>query len=152
MNNALLAIYAYDLFINTVIPKQKFAREQFCTDLSKQLLPDVWSQFVQNSIPVKEQQKQNTRLGNIFGVLKKNFCKSLLVAEWIDDDTKTAIVNKCNNLNLMFFTPLDEASLGRNYENFNISTNFQRNLIDTFVHFKQIVYSLEGTTVSPKIM
>nr|XP_008194030.2 PREDICTED: LOW QUALITY PROTEIN: neprilysin-2 [Tribolium castaneum] len=148
LNNALLAIHAYDLYINTVVPKEKNTREKFCTDLAKQLFPEVWSQLVHSS--AKDREKLNGQVGGIFGVLKTHFCKKLLTAEWIDDDTRTAIVNKCNNLNLVFFTPCDEATIVDNYEDLNVTSNFQGNLINSLVHFKQRVYSTQGTPISAK--
>ncbi|XP_044266790.1 neprilysin-11-like [Tribolium madens] len=152
LNNALLAIYAYDLYINTVVPKEKFTREKFCTGLSKQLFPEIWSHLVHNSISVEEQEKLNNQVDNIFGVLKKNFCKKLLTAEWIDDDTRTSVVTKCNNLNLIFFTPSNETTLINNYENVNVTSNFQTNLINSLIHFKQRIYSTQETPISAKTL
>ncbi|KAJ3633123.1 hypothetical protein MTP99_010091 [Tenebrio molitor] len=148
LHNAFLSIHAYDLFINTVIPKHKSNREQFCTDLSKKLLPDVWSSFVQSTVTAQDQQEQNKRATDLFDSLKKNFCHSLLEAEWIDDNTKTSVVKKCNRLDLIFFTPLEESVLLKNYEELNLTEDYQTNLIKIMSNFKRNIYSTQGTQIS----
>lgn len=148
LHNAFLSIHAYDLFINTVIPKHKSNREQFCTDLSKKLLPDVWSSFVQSTVTAQDQQEQNKRATDLFDSLKKNFCHSLLEAEWIDDNTKTSVVKKCNSLDLIFFTPLEESVLLKNYEELNLTEDYQTNLINIMSNFKRNIYSTQGTQIS----
>lgn len=149
LKHAFLAIHAHDLFTNIVIPKEANNRKTFCTELSKILLPDVWSYFVSKTALLKKED-DNERLRNLFEELKKNFCGSLLLAEWIDENTKSAIIKKCNNLNLVFSTPPDD--LDNKYKTTNISANYQTNLITLLINFKRNIYATEGTPISAKTM
>jgi hypothetical protein len=96
----------------------------------------------------RDQQEQNKRATDLFDSLKKNFCHSLLEAEWIDDNTKTSVVKKCNRLDLIFFTPLEESVLLKNYEELNLTEDYQTNLIKIMSNFKRNIYSTQGTQIS----
>ena len=121
-------------------------------DVSKKLLPDVWTYFVQNTISTHQQTVDNNKLKKLFEELKLNFCKSLNGAKWIDENTKVAIVKKCNNLNLVTFTPLDSASLAKNYQELNVTDDYPTNLINLLENYKRMVYSTAGTPISANTM
>ncbi|RZC34171.1 endothelin-converting enzyme-like 1 [Asbolus verrucosus] len=148
LNNALLAIHAHDLFINTVLSKEKSNRNLFCFDLSKKLLPDVWAYLVK-SVTINEQKYQNVRVTNLFTKLKHNFCNSFQNEAWMDESTKISLISKCRNLSLILFSSVEEATLTKRYQTLNLTGNYQINLIHLLLHYRQTIYSIEGTTISP---
>lgn len=141
-----MSIYAYDLYENFVVPKQKNNREQFCLKQTSNLLPDVHA-YIYYDIKSRYYKKQASTLERYFKNIKKIFVDSVKNVDWLDDKARISILKKASDISLIFSenmsTATDKFILHSRYDNLDLSEDsYGANLEKMVIKSKTLFYSL----------
>ncbi|XP_018319405.1 endothelin-converting enzyme homolog [Agrilus planipennis] len=157
LKNALIAIYARELFENLVVTQTGNDREEYCLKLSSYLFPDVSSLLYSKTWFPKSKEVTEKFFAKVFLELKHNFSRTLNSVDWLDDTTKTAVLLKVQNLNVAFAKADDNYNnktyMEEKYSNLNVtSADFIGNFVQTDILRKKALYSLEGNKFSSNLV
>lgn len=144
--NALLAIYAQDVYSNVVFEPVTSDREGFCVERAFDLFPDVVNYMYKMNAKAFDVEKNITEL--IFNKLKTQLASSLdSASNWMENDVIVKFKTKINQATLRFNENDDfsSAELESRYQNFSMKEDaYVRNIEGAMVKRRQNLYSLWG--------
>lgn len=147
--NALIAIYAQDVYTNVVFEPLTSNREDFCVERTIDLFPDIMNYIYKINEKSFVIEKNITQI--IFNKLTNQLTLSLDNAyNWMDNDVREKFKNKINNVTLLFNEDSDFSSVDfeRKYQNFSIVQEaYVSNIEEAVVRRRQNLYSLWGKGV-----
>lgn len=145
-------MYALDLHQNIVLQRDKDNRAYFCSKLTADLLPDVVFHVHSVLHPENELENQKMMLDNIFKHMKATFADSLNHSEWLDDKSRSQLLQKADSILLSFRSNNisgEEVALKEKYINFALKSNeYGQNLDKAMIINRRSFYALHGTTFS----
>ncbi|GJQ83827.1 hypothetical protein Trydic_g5685 [Trypoxylus dichotomus] len=131
--NILLAMYATDIYQYSVMPKHKTDRSEYCLRLSAHLFHDVSTYIYVHTAEAKSINHQEDVLEKIFHILQTDLVNGLKASEWLDEDDRSSLAKKAENLKTIFArrssSCLDKQNLMDKYDKVPIGQNFTRNLM-----------------------
>lgn len=151
-HNILLAMYAADIYQNTVLPKHTQDRKRYCMELSTDLFQDVSAQLYLTSNSIVELRKQDRTISGVFKLLRTDLIRGFNSGDWIEDNDKILLVDKANKLKVALGTSISDCIhpqvLSKKYHevSMKINENFAENLLLLMEHRKKSVLSLAGST------
>lgn len=152
--NALLAIYAQDVYSNVVFEPVTSDREGFCVERAFDLFPDVVNYIYKINAKAFDVEKNITEL--IFNKLKTQLAASLESASnWMENDVIVKFKTKINQATLTFNENDDfsSAELESRYQNFSMEEDaYVRNIEGAMVKRRQNLYSLWGENLKKEHM
>lgn len=152
--NALLAIYAQNVYSNVVFESVTSDREGFCAERTFDTFPDPVNYI--NKINERNLDVEKNITEIIFNKLKKQLSVSLNTASnWMESDVIAKFQNKLNNIVLRFNENSDfsSAEFENRYQNFTLETDaYVSNLEKAMIKRRQNLYSLWGENVNKRQM
>ncbi|KAK9870383.1 hypothetical protein WA026_007949 [Henosepilachna vigintioctopunctata] len=156
LNNALLVMLADSLFQNTVVPIHRHSRSKYCREVSQKLMPDITNYIYQLNNYNEEMVKSTAVVKDIFEKLKNRFKKSLEGRNWLDEFSKNSIIQKVDDLELVFTSSnltSEKFALENAYNNLILDKgNYQANLFNLIKYSKRRLLSLYAQKVTPENM
>lgn len=142
--NALLAIYAQDVYFNVVFEPVTSNREDFCVERTYDSFPELSNYIYKTNNKNLDAERNVTSI--IFNKLKAQMSASLdSASNWMDTDVILQFQNKLKKMMLRFNENSDfsSAELEGRYQNSSVEKNaYVRNLEQGMVMRRQQLYSL----------
>lgn len=152
--NALLAIYAQDVYSNVVFEPVTSNREDFCVERLYDSFPDLSNYIYKIHNGDLDGERNVTSI--IFNKLKAQMSASLdSASNWMDNDVIVQFQNKLKKITLRFseIGDFSGAELEGTYQNCSMEKNaYVRNLEKGMVMRKQQLYSLWGKKLEERQM
>lgn len=153
--NALLAIYAQDLYSNVMYKPIMGKRRDFCVKTVSELFKDAYNYVWATNTVGLDANRNITSI--IFNKLKSQLLTSLdnAAVNWMEDDVLVRFKAKINKLSLRFSESgdFDVANLEKNYQNFGMDPeNYAVNLEKALARKRQLLYGLWGAKFQPEHM
>lgn len=150
--NALLAIYAQDVYSNIVFEPITSKREYFCVARAFDLFPDVVNYIY--TINERNLNAERNISSIIFNKLKAQMSSSLdSAANWMESDVIVQFKAELDKMTLRFKedSDLDLAELESSYPNGTMEPNaYVRNLEEAMVRRREKLYALWGENFKQK--
>lgn len=144
--NALLAIYAQDVYSNVVFEPVTRNREDFCAERTIDLFPDLVNYIYKVNERNLDAERNATSI--IFERLRAQLSTSIdSASNWMESDVAVQFQAKLSALALRFseIGDFDAAELERNYQNCSMEEDaYVKNLERAMVERRQRLYSLWG--------
>lgn len=152
--NALVAIYAQDVYSNVVFEPVISNRDDFCAERTFDTFPDIVNYIYKNNERNLNVEKNLTEI--IFNKLKEQLSLSLKSASnWMENDAIVQFQNKINKATLRFSETSDfnPSEFENRYRNFTMAKYaYVNNLEQAMVKRRRNYYSLWGRNVkSPQM-
>lgn len=150
--NALLAIYAQDVYSNVVFEPVTSNREDFCAERTSDLFPDLVNYVYKINERNLDLERNVTSI--IFNKLKSQLSWSLdNSSSWMESDAILQFQAKLSKFKLRFSenSDFDAAELENKYQNISMEKNaFVKNLEKAMVARRQHTYLLWGEKFKDK--
>lgn len=98
MHNALLAMFAHDLYEGLVETQSPCNREDYCLKVASALLEDVSSALYLSTFTREQLNAMELELQTLFTQLKITFQEQFQEAEWLDDSSRSYLTSKLQQL------------------------------------------------------
>lgn len=98
MHNALLAMFAHDMYVDLVETQSPCSREDYCLKVASGLLEDVSSALYLSTFTKKQLNAMELELQTLFTQLKIALQEQLQEAEWLDDSSRSYLTSKLQQL------------------------------------------------------
>jgi hypothetical protein len=150
LNNALLAMYAHDLYTDLVLTQSPCNREDYCLRVASGLLEDVSSALYLSTFTRKELNVMEQELQTLFTQLKLTLEQQFQDVEWLDDSSRSYLTSKLQQLTAV--TDGGIIFLGDSYMlnqrlsdvDMNTSNSFLQNAVQLIRRYRMGMYSLYG--------
>lgn len=151
ISNALIAMYAHNLYENLVTPQAKHTREDYCIKLTSNLFNDISSNLYLKAWPSSHIDESQKILTKVFNFLKDKLKTAFQGAEWLDDDSQVHVQAKLAKMRLTFNKLEDpynsEQYLNIKYSGLNINPgSFINNVLTMFQTHSRKRFNLQGKT------
>lgn len=144
--NALLAIYAQDVYSNVVFEPVTSDREGFCVRRTSDLFPDVVNYMYKNNEMNFDVERNITEI--IFNKLKTQLALSLdSASNWMENDAIVKFKTKINQATLRFneISDFSTPELESRYQNFSMEEDaYVSNIERAMVKRRQNLYLFWG--------
>jgi hypothetical protein len=151
LHNALLAMFAHDLYMDLVQTQSPCSREDYCLRVASGLLEDVSSALFLSTFTREQLNAMELELQTLFTQLKFTLKQQFQDAEWLDDSSRSYLTSKLQQLTAV--TDGGRVFLGDTYMlnqrlsdvDVNSSNNYLQNAVQLVRRYRSGMYSLYGT-------
>ncbi|XP_053997931.1 neprilysin-1-like [Hylaeus anthracinus] len=145
LNNALLGLYAHNLYHKLVLSKHTNPKEHCLRIVSNVLVPEASNLYV-SSFSNEELLHMNTTIHSLFEELKETLKSKINEAEWVVEGGRNELIAKINDLkvtvpDVSYFT--DSASTYRktHANEVNLSDNYFENSVTLMQRYRVQIYT-----------
>lgn len=151
MHNALLAMFAHDLYVDLVETRSPCNREDYCLKVASGLLEDVSSALYLSTFTREELNTMELELQTLFTQLKFTLQEQFQDVKWLDDSSRSYLTSKLQQL--VPITDGGRVFLGDSYMlnerlsevDMNISSSYLQNAVQLVRQYRSSMYSLYST-------
>lgn len=151
LHNALLAMFAHDLYTDLVQTQSPCSREDYCLRVASGLLEDVSSALYLSTFTTEQLNAMELELQTLFTQLKLTLKQQFQDSEWLDDSSRSNLVSKLQQLTAV--TNVGRDFLGDSYMlnqrlsevDMNSSKSYLQNAVQLMQRYRSGMYSLYGT-------
>jgi hypothetical protein len=147
MHNALLAMFAHDMYVDLVETQSPCNREDYCLKVASGLLEDVSSALYLSTFTREQLNSMELELQTLFTQLKVTLQEQFQEAEWLDDSSRSYLTSKLQQM--IPFADGGRAFLGDAYllneqlSEVNISSDsYLQNAVQLVRRYRSGMYSL----------
>ncbi|XP_018567068.1 endothelin-converting enzyme homolog isoform X1 [Anoplophora glabripennis] len=135
------------LYVNTVVSKEREDREMYCMDLAKQIMPNTVSVITYKV--TGDQTFATYKVQSFFEKLKQKLTESIQNSK-LEDATKDMLQERLKKVSLGMITTGDHTAAINNNQVLTLTENdYQANVVESLRNYRRIVYSLAGTEATP---
>jgi len=148
LHNALLAMFAHDLYMDLVQTQSPCSRANYCLRVASGLLEDVSSALYLSTFTREQLNAMELELQTLFTQLKSTLKQQFQDAEWIDDSSHSYLTSKLQRLTAV--TDGGRVFLGDSYMlnqrvsdvDMNSSNSYLQNAVQLMRRYRSGMYSL----------
>ena len=151
LHNALLAMFAHDLYMDLVQTQSPCSRKDYCLRVASGLLEDVSSALYLSTFTREQLNAMELELQTLFTQLKSELKQQFQDAEWLDDSSRSYLTSKLQHLTAI--TDGGRVFLGDSYilnqrlsdVDMNSSNSYLHNAVQLMRRHRSGMYSLYRT-------
>jgi len=151
MHNALLAMFAHDLYVDLVETQSPCNREDYCLKVASSLLEDVSSALYLSTFTREQLNAMDLELQTLFTQLKFTLQEQFQEAEWLDDSSRSYLTSKLQQLipitdgGRIFFGDSYMLNQRLSELDMNSSNSYLHNAVQLVRRYRSGLYSLYST-------
>jgi len=151
LHNALLAMFAHDLYMDLVQTQSPCSREDYCLRVASGLLEDVSSALYLSTFTREQLNAMELELQTLFTQLKSALNQQFQDAEWLDDSSRSYLTSKLQQLSAVtdggtvFLSDVYILNQRLSDVDMNSSNSYLQNAVQLMRRYRSGIYSLYDT-------
>jgi predicted metalloendopeptidase len=148
LHNALLAMFAHDLYTDLVLTQSPCSREDYCLRVASGLLEDVSSALYLSTFTKEQMNEMEKDLQTLFTELKVTLKQQFQDAEWLDDSSRSNLTSKLEQLTavadggIVFLGEPDILDQQLQAVDMNTSNSYIQNAVKLIRRYRRGMHSL----------
>ncbi|XP_003707770.2 endothelin-converting enzyme 1 [Megachile rotundata] len=145
LNNALLGLYARNLYHELVLPKQRNA-EEYCLRVAASLLIPEASDLYVSSFSRDQLTYMNRTIHNLFEILKETLTLNVKEVKWAAPERRNALIAKINDLkiavpDISYLNNNNSAYRSTKAYEIDLSDNYFENSVSLMQRYRKLIYA-----------